>query len=111
MLTGVIMYSETEAQWSGDPDVNNLISTWAGPTVYPQICHDGKGGALIAWKSGGIYAQRISGTGVVEWSTNKITICTASDCKYDLQVCSDRSCVAIITWLDFRLKDDRGKDF
>jgi hypothetical protein len=73
----------------------------------PQICRDGSGGAIITWqdnRSGNwdIYAQRIDTTGMVQWTTNGVAICTASGNQINQQICSDGVGGAIITWQDYR---------
>jgi len=73
-----------------------------------QICSDGGGGAIITWKdyrnglNNDIYAQRVNSNGVVQWTTNGVTICLASGEQFEAQICSDGGGGAIITWTDYR---------
>ncbi len=73
-----------------------------------QICSDGAGGAIIAWQDGrggsdwDIYAQKILTDGNVAWTANGIPICTAINDQTALQIVSDGSGGAIITWTDSR---------
>jgi len=83
------------------------VCTASGDQINPQICCDGNGEAIITWldKRVGInvYAQRISSTGVIQWTTNGITICTSASGNYPIPgICSDGSSGAIITWTDKR---------
>jgi hypothetical protein len=69
---------------------------------------DGSGGAIITWedyRSGtysDIYAQRVNPSGVPQWTANGVAICTASYDEYELDVVTDGSGGAIITWQDRR---------
>jgi len=74
----------------------------------PQICSDEAGGAIITWydyRSGNnydIYAQRISSTGIVQWTPNGTAICDISDHQKYPQISEDGTGGAIITWEDYR---------
>jgi hypothetical protein len=74
---------------------------------FPQIVSDGAGGAIIVWndpRSGAddIYAQRINASGVVQWTTDGVAICTASGSQSQPTIAADGSGGAIIAWQDFR---------
>jgi len=97
------------AQWSTDPNVNNVICTVSGNQSNPAMTSDGSGGAIITWvdsRSGvgaqfaDIYAQRISANGVVQWTATGVGICTAAGYQYGIQIIGDGSGGAIITWGD-----------
>ena len=72
----------------------------------PQICSDGYGGAIIGWQdervSTDIYVQRIDSDGNALWNPNGTLICNASGTTVRVQLCSDGSGGAIITWDDSR---------
>lgn len=74
----------------------------------PQIISDGSGGAIITWhdyRSGSsydIYAQKINSVGVVQWTTNGVVICNASNNQTSPKLVGDGSGGAIITWFDIR---------
>jgi hypothetical protein len=80
--------------------------------IYPQICGDGAGGAIVTWqdmRSGSdydIYAQRINSMGAVQWIANGVPVCTASNIQEYPQICSDGARGAIITWQDMRSGSD-----
>ncbi|MBA7542841.1 hypothetical protein ES705_35165 [subsurface metagenome] len=84
------------------------ICTASNTQSVPQICSDGGGGAIITWKdyrnglNNDIYAQRVNSNGVVQWTTNGVTICLASSEQLEAQICSDGGGGAIITWQDHR---------
>ncbi len=96
-------------QWTAD---GVAICTASGVQMGPQITSDGSGGAIIAWydyRSGSnndIYAQRVNSAGVVQWIANGVAVCTSSSVgphpRPPLQIISDGSAGAIITWYDYR---------
>ncbi|MBI5216725.1 MAG: T9SS type A sorting domain-containing protein [Ignavibacteriae bacterium] len=68
---------------------------------------DGAGGAIIAWRdyrngNGDIYAQRINGSGVVQWTADGIPICTQTDDQYYPIIVSDGVGGAVLLWEDRR---------
>jgi hypothetical protein len=74
----------------------------------PQIVSDGSGGAIITWESWDdstgvdVYAQRINSLGSVQWTANGVPVCRDTNSQYELQITSDGSGGAIITWEDRR---------
>ena len=92
-------------QWSagGVP-----ICTATGDQTNAYIVSDGAGGAIIMWsdyRSGSnydIYVQKVNATGVVQWATNGVAICTASGDQISGFIVSDGSGGAIISWRDYR---------
>lgn len=80
------------------------VSTTAASYQYvARPVSDGAGGAIIAWKSSGgdLYAQRISGSGELQWGS-EVPISVAADSQEGLQMTTDGSGGAIITWEDCR---------
>ncbi|UCF06377.1 MAG: T9SS type A sorting domain-containing protein [bacterium] len=72
-----------------------------------EIISDGAGGVILAWLDGRvnedeIYAQRIDGSGAVQWTADGIAVCTVVDYKYDLRMVPDGSGGAVIAWRDGR---------
>jgi PKD repeat protein len=93
----------------------NVTPTWPaavctenGDQYYPLITADGSGGVIITWQDrrGGdnwdIYAQRVDSTGKTLWTSNGVAICTAANSQEDLQITTDSSGGAVITWQDNR---------
>jgi len=75
----------------------------------PQLCSNGVGGAFIIWEdwnwstsSSDIYGQNINSSGNIQWSSDGVSICTASDYQYRSEICSDGKGVIIVTWEDLR---------
>ncbi len=68
---------------------------------------DGAGGAIVTWEddrigAGDIYAQRIDGSGVIQWTPNGVALCTAvAQQQFPLAV-SDGAGGAVVAWHDFR---------
>ncbi len=92
------------ANWVED---GMAICTATGGQEYPQIISDGVGGAIVAWEdnrsgSWNIYAQRVSGSGAVQWTADGVAICTAARDQYSSQIISDGAGGAIVAWWDLR---------
>ncbi len=73
----------------------------------PQLVSDGSGGAIITWSDRrgvayDIYAQSITSTGTVRWTTDGITICTATNDQVLPQIAKDTSGSTIVAWADLR---------
>ena len=82
----------------------------AGDQRYPAITSDGAGGAIITWydKRAGnndIYAQRVSASGAVEWTTDGVPLCTAAGYQGAPTIVPDDAGGAIVTWGDGRNGD------
>ena len=90
---------------------NGVTVTTSGmQTLYPQIINVA-GGAIICWQRNNpfdIYAQKISLSGVAQWTSNGVAICTAADAQRFSQLVSDGSGGAIITWEDERIGGFQG---
>ncbi len=98
------IYGNGVAQWTAD---GVAVCTATGDQYSPRLISDESGGAIIAWWDGrsgnyDIYAQRIDGNGVPQWTENGVTVCAAAGSQIDLQLISDGSGGAIITWFDNR---------
>ncbi|MCX5752107.1 MAG: T9SS type A sorting domain-containing protein [Candidatus Krumholzibacteria bacterium] len=94
-------------QWTGD-GVPLCMAT--GDQYSPKITYDGWGGAIIMWydfRSGNsdIYAQRMSASGVVQWTADGVPLCTATGQQQFPAIASDGAGGAITTWYDTRIGD------
>lgn len=86
------------------------------------LISDGAGGAIIVWEdstgTGGggshgmndLYAQRLSSAGVKMWASAGVAICTANELQSNVNIISDNSNGAIITWHDYRNNGYLGSD-
>jgi hypothetical protein len=86
------------------------LSVAALSQVRPQMVSDGSGGAIVTWiddRSGpdDIYAQRVNASGIVQWTTDGVPICTAMNLQWDPFIASDGAGGAIIVWRDLRVGD------
>jgi hypothetical protein len=96
--------SSGAVQWTAD---GVALSTAAGDQMYPRIIADGSGGAIIAWRDSrsgtfDIYAQRVSGSGAVQWTADGVAIASGSGNQWVSSLVADGSGGAIITWMDNR---------
>lgn len=78
-----------------------------------RIVADGSGGAIMCWEdkrnagsNTDLYAQRVSNSGLPQWSSNGIAICTASGIQFSHQLVADAAGGAIIAWEDRRNNRD-----
>lgn len=108
--------------WGGEQDRNGTIITDETNTIsemYPVICSDNAGGAIIAWMDNRgpynnheIYAQHIDSSGQCHWGEggdlNGSTICNATgqDDDFFVRICSDGTGGAFIVWQDDRDDSD-----
>lgn len=77
----------------------------------PKIVGDNAGGAIIVWEDSlnfywDIYAQRISSSGTLLWSSGGVSICSASNTQANPRVDEDGLGGAIFTWQDKRNNTD-----
>ncbi len=100
--------STGDIQWTIN---GNEVCDYIRMQHLPQICSDGDKGAIITWHDyrytsiDSIYVQRINSTGDKQWTESGIPICNI-DSSYsinDINIMSDDSEGAIITWRDNRL--------
>jgi hypothetical protein len=107
-------YENASGQWSNDSTVNTPVSVASGDQRGQQATGDGSGGIILVWEDyrggqyGDIYAQRIDASGVVQWATNGVAICTASGYQSQPSIASDGVGGAFITWWDRRNEGPDG---
>ncbi len=95
--------------WSSS---GTAICTSPNTQTNPRIDVDGNGGAIITWqdKRGNvdydIYAQRIDASGIVQWTSNGVAICTAAGTQNNPRIEPDGSNGALIGWVDKRSGTD-----
>jgi hypothetical protein len=92
------------AAWQPD---GNGVAIVAGDQSVPAITPDGTGGTIITWadlRSGGydIYAQRLNGLGVAQWTANGEALCSTPRDQVDPQIVADGSGGAVVAWKDYR---------
>jgi hypothetical protein len=79
----------------------------SGDQEYHVACEDGEGGAIVAWidargSDTDIYAQRINGLGTVQWTTDGVTLCGATDMQTLPCIAYDGGGGAYVAWHDWR---------
>jgi hypothetical protein len=78
------------------------------PPTSVEIISDGVNGAIITWsdlRNGAnvdVYAQRVTGTGVVQWTTDGVAIGTGIGSQDSPKLIADNAGGAIIVWQDKR---------
>ncbi|HKW13865.1 MAG TPA: FlgD immunoglobulin-like domain containing protein, partial [Candidatus Krumholzibacteria bacterium] len=85
----------------------NGVAVLAGTQGSPQIIPDGTGGTIITWSDDrngnpNIYAQRLNGLGVAQWTLNGVVVCSDPAGQFYAQLVSDGSGGAIVVWQDNR---------
>ncbi len=94
--------------WLKENPENVSLSSAANDQLYPQPISDGAGGAIVAWAdhrngpNADVYAQRVNGSGTVQWTPDGLPISTVTNNQSVPQLVSDGSGGAIITWEDNR---------
>ena len=76
--------------------------------IFPLIISDEQGFSIIAWEDGrgGVYAQRISSDGSIQWYEDGIPICIADGAQNGIRIISDGAGGAILAWRDRRSGDN-----
>ncbi|MCE5273506.1 MAG: hypothetical protein ABFD70_06705 [Syntrophaceae bacterium] len=87
-------------QWNdGDP----LLLTDDGQGSCPRLIPSGTGGTIVIWTvdgSGGLYAQKVDGSGDIVWTAGGVSIASGSIDGSNIDLASDGSGGAFITWAD-----------
>ena len=91
-------------QWASDGVV---LCTAAGSQVSPVSISDGDDGTIVTWvdnRSGNydVYAQRVNGSGTVQWTADAAALCTATGGQLFPAISSDGFGGAIVAWCDSR---------
>ncbi len=83
----------------------NSVNTQSNPRIEP----DGSNGALIGWvdKRNGIdndiYAQRVNSSGIVQWTTNGISVCSAPNNQSAIDMKYIGNSGLVLSWKDDRI--------
>ena len=93
------------AQWTAN---GAALCTATDGQEGARVAADGSGGAVVAWqdhRSGywDVYAQRISGAGAIQWTSNGAALCTALGNQDFVNVVPDGTGGAIVAWRDMRV--------
>jgi hypothetical protein len=108
-LVVIVMFpSVINAQWRLD---GAPVCTAAGNQSGQSMVADGAGGINIAWddtRSGtfDIYVQRVNSSGVGQWTSNGVALCTATNNQVLPVIALDATTGAIVAWDDLRNGND-----
>jgi hypothetical protein len=98
--------STGQLQWDSS---GVAICTNNTPQANPRIASDANGGAYVIWDDNrnlalnqDIYAQRVNGSGQVQWTANGIAICSASANQNTPFIVQNSSSGFIAVWDDYR---------
>jgi len=91
------------------PSTGVPVCTATNNQILEVIATDAVGGAIIGWRDGrngtlnsDVYAQRVNGSGVVQWAADGIPICTATMTQTDVRILPDGVGGAFLVWRDQR---------
>ncbi|HTR82738.1 MAG TPA: T9SS type A sorting domain-containing protein [Bacteroidota bacterium] len=95
-----------QLKWTSS-GANVCVNT--APQEDPEITSDGSGGAVIVWDDNrntganiDIYAQRINGSGVAQWTADGVAVSSASGNQTEPVITPAANGAAVIFWYDFR---------
>jgi hypothetical protein len=91
-------------QWTAN---GVIVCNATGDKGNPRIVADGTGGAIISWQDArgtdfDIYAQRLNGSGAVQWTTNGVALCATTGVQQAPRIVTDGAGGAIVVWDDLR---------
>ena len=92
-------------QWSAD---GVALCAASGNQLSPALVGDGAGGAIVAWEdyragaTSDIYACRIDGSGVPQWTADGVALCTATKSQVAPVLTPDGAGGAVGAWSDYR---------
>lgn len=101
-------------QWGANG--KRITSSLTQDDLTPVLCSDGAGGIIVAWNwDNGTsdiqsFAQRLNGTGDVQWTANGKQVCTAAGFRGNNILVSDGNNGALIFFIDSR-NDVNGLDY
>jgi predicted lipoprotein with Yx(FWY)xxD motif len=78
-----------------------------GNQVNPVMIADGAGGVNLTWYDGrsgnyDIYVQRVNNSGVSQWTSSGVALCTATNHQTAPAIALDATAGAIVAWVDTR---------
>ena len=102
----VLNSSASRAQWQSN---GALVCGATGFQTNVTVASDGAGGAVMAWRDprnagvgSDVYAQRINGSGVPQWTLHGVAVCTLADDQTVTSIIGDGLGGAIVAWIDKR---------
>ena len=119
----IIFYEHLANNGSTNIEAMHIDATgaqvWLTPTLIcsaqndqssPRAVPDGAGGAIAVWQDNrpgstsvaDVFAQRVNGSGVVQWANDGVAVCTAANKQVNARITGDGSGGAIFAWTDMR---------
>ena len=119
----IIFYEHLANNGSTNIEAQHIDATgaqlWLNPTLIcsaqndqssPRAVSDGAGGAIAVWQDdrpgstavADVFAQRVNGSGVVQWTNEGVAVCTAANKQVNARITGDGSGGAIFAWTDMR---------
>jgi hypothetical protein len=105
ILICIFIYSNLLlGQWSTDPRQNTPVNIQEYAQIYPLVCSDSKGGAIVLFIERGkdFYMQRIDRFGYIRWGPAGLPVFISNSQKKPVEIISDGVGGAIILWRDYR---------
>lgn len=101
-MRGVPLFGSTILAFNGDQRVPELILDGAGGVIV--TCEDSRGATNPATydRAIDIFAQRMSGSGTLLWTTSGVAVSTNNNEQRYPVLCTDGAGGTIITWHDYR---------
>jgi hypothetical protein len=95
------------AQWAA---AGNTVCSATGEQTMVKAESDGAGGVIMVWQDKrddaitgiDLYAQRLNGAGVAQWTANGVAVCTATGNQSYQVVTSDKAGGVVVAWSDTR---------
>jgi hypothetical protein len=84
------------------------LATVSGTRYAPVIATDAAGGAIVAWEENrvgteyDIYAQRVNGSGALQWGAGGLVVCAAIGVQQQLSGYSTGTGYLLLAWQDYR---------
>ncbi len=84
------------------------VCAGSGVQAFPAAVADGSGGVIVAWEDGrtgaglDIYAQKLDGSGLAQWTVGGLAISTAASNQYAVSAVSSGDTTAVLLWSDLR---------
>ncbi|MDD4856769.1 MAG: FlgD immunoglobulin-like domain containing protein [Candidatus Krumholzibacteria bacterium] len=84
-----------------------VLCSAAGHQLYPTIASDGADGAIVTWydfrdENWDIYAQKVNASGIIQWTSDGVPLCTAVSDQTNPVIVSDDAGGAVVAWYDYR---------
>ncbi len=98
--------SDGSRMWN---DNGVIICQADGSRINPQICRNGKGGAIIAWQDArkgeelyDVFAQNVDKNGSPHWKIDGVDLSTSSSVQIGLKIAYDGMGGAVVTWVEYQ---------